>query len=161
MTIRDALPEDALGIALVQAYTWETTYTGQLPETARDDRIESVRQTAARLREELADGLWGFTAETGGVIVGISLYGPARDTSGGGEGEIYALYVLKPFQGLGLGRALLTRSLTALKARGFYTTVVHCLSGSPAGAFYAVMGGVKAGEKNRAAAKEDIIRFQA
>lgn len=29
--IRKAIPEDALGITIVNVYTWKTTYTGLIP----------------------------------------------------------------------------------------------------------------------------------
>lgn len=46
VNIRKAQREDALGITIVQVYTWKTTYEGVMPDEMINIRIEELRERA-------------------------------------------------------------------------------------------------------------------
>ncbi len=50
-SIRKALPEDALGVAIVNVYTWKTAYHDLVPEEVLDVRIEQLRERARVCRD--------------------------------------------------------------------------------------------------------------
>ncbi|MDU5106154.1 MULTISPECIES: hypothetical protein [unclassified Clostridium] len=55
ITIRKATPEDALGISIVNVYTWKTTYSGLIPEDFINSRIEKVTEIAERNKREIGE----------------------------------------------------------------------------------------------------------
>lgn len=163
ITIRPARSADAMGIAIVQAYTWKTTYTGLMPEEMLQLRLRTLEQTAQHIEDGIrAEGRF-FVAECGGAVVGFARYGPSRDARWPADGEVEALYVLQPFQGRGVGRALFARCQAELRRGGFAQMLVNCLEGNPALAFYEKMGGVPAGSRTDAVAggviTERVLRF--
>src|SRR5512136_2530600 len=100
--IRPAQIEDARAMARVHVDTWRTTYAGIVP----DEHLAnlSVERSQARWSEHLQDpqGEQAFVALTStGEIVGIASGGPAREAVENCDGELYVLYVLKAFQGMG------------------------------------------------------------
>ena len=139
--IREATPEDALGAAVVNAYTWLTTYRGLVPDEMLAARIARVPQQAEQIRGWLAGAGAGLVAEADHTVVGMCLFGPARSGAYPGSGEITALYVLDAFHGQGLGRALFEEAVRRLRAAGYAGMVIHCLCGNPTLGFYRHMGG--------------------
>ena len=162
--IRQATPDDALAITLVNVYTWKTAYQGLMPESIIDERIAQLPTRAQKTRETLAEGGHCLVATTDGVVIGFCRYGASRNEAYPGEGEIYALYVLKGFSGIGVGRALLQSGMDALRTFGYQTAFIHCLQGNPSRTFYERMGGVVIGQHTDelfgVTMVEDILHFQ-
>ena len=164
VVIRKAVPEDALGIALVQGYTWLTTYAGLMPESVLQDRLQGIPQRAEQWKEELLQGKHGFVAAVGQTVIGFAYYGASLNENFAGDGEAYAIYLLQPFQGLGTGKALFTACRTELGKQGYHHFIVNCLQGNPAADFYEKMGGVTVGTRQDVLGdsmiSEDIWRFE-
>lgn len=164
-TVRKAVPEDALGIALVGAYTWKTTYAGLMPDALIEARIDNVANAAKRRREEIERGMGVFVAEEQGVVVGFCIYGKSWNEAYADAGEIAALYVLKPFQGTGIGKALFLAAKEKLAGDDHRSMIINCLVGNPSLGFYEAMGGVIVGQRQDEAQgghilTEDILLFQ-
>lgn len=162
--IRKAVPEDALGIAIVNVYTWKTTYTGLMPNKAIDERIGRLRKTAERMEADIRrDGNF-IVAAAGDTVVGSCIYGKSRNESFGDSGEIFAIYVLKGFQGTGIGKALLLAGAKELLAQSRGSMIVNCLRGNPSLGFYKHMGGKSVGQRQDDIAggriTEDIVLFE-
>jgi ribosomal protein S18 acetylase RimI-like enzyme len=162
--IRKAVPDDALGIAIVNVYTWKTTYTGLMPDDVIDSRIAELRARAEQLKADIEANDNFYAAVAGSTVVGFCIYGPSRNEAFGDAGEIFALYVLKGFQGTGVGRALFSAGAAALLASGRRGMIVNCLAGNPALAFYRHMGGRivgrRADELAGARLVEEILFFE-
>jgi GNAT superfamily N-acetyltransferase len=75
------------------------------------------------------------------VVVGFISFGKERDESGSYQGEVYALYLLQKFHGLGIGRALFENAVRGLLEFGFTNMLLWVLSENPTRKFYAHMGG--------------------
>lgn len=129
---------DAAAIAALHVQAWAETYAGLLPaaEIARYD--DGVR------RAQWARALGGASDKGGGRIVwvreaGFAMMGPQRDKDLAAlwPDELYALYLLRACQGLGLGRAM----LAAVQGGPFTATVVA--GNLRAERFYAAAGGVE------------------
>lgn len=162
--IRKATELDALGIAIVNVYTWKTAYAGLLPEAMLNARVLALRERADAVRKSIREGEQYWVAEADGAIAGFCMYGDTRNEAYRPAGEIYALYVLEGFQGTGVGRALFTAGAKALAAQGHTRLLVNCLRGNPALHFYRRMGGRTVAERHDEIAgcsvTEDIVLFE-
>jgi ribosomal protein S18 acetylase RimI-like enzyme len=146
--IRPAQVEDAAAMARVHVDTWRTSYPGIVP--AEHLANLSYERAQAGWLENLANpegGTHAFVAEgPSRQIVAIASCGPARDTLDSLDGELYVLYVLKAFQGMGYGRLLVKQAAEDLAGRGFHSLVIWVLKENPARGFYERLGGRMAGE---------------
>lgn len=137
---RRATPEDAEALGRVHVQAWHEAYAGLMPDAvlARLDPL----QRAAMWRDAMANASTVQLAERDGAIVGFGSSGPRRDASLPHSGEIYAIYVLRSAQRLGVGRALMAALACDLLAQGHVSGVLWVLeSNLPARRFYAALGG--------------------
>jgi ribosomal protein S18 acetylase RimI-like enzyme len=101
--VRSATLADAPVLGKIHYSSWMETYTGLI-----DSKFLQSRSPSQSADKFLKDGLRNFlVAEVDGEIVGYSAYGPCRDQDLEETGEIYALYILKKAQKLGVGKRLL------------------------------------------------------
>lgn len=142
MIVRKAFPTDAAAIARVHVDSWRTTYKGILPDSYLDALSYSDRED---LWKRNMNSQQVYLAETGaGEIVGFSVGGKERSGKYPNyDGELYAIYLLKEYQGRGAGRKLMEAVVTNLKALGCNSMVVLVLEDNPAVDFYQGMGGKK------------------
>ncbi|MFN8498666.1 MAG: GNAT family N-acetyltransferase [Anaerolineae bacterium] len=66
----------------------------------------------------------------------------------GYSGELYALYVLPAWHGLGVGRRLVAAVVAHLRGDGHQAMYVWVLAGNPANGFYQRLGGQFFGVKD-------------
>jgi acetyltransferase (GNAT) family protein len=98
-SFRQAEVADADVIAVLHVASWRETYSGILPDQFLDELSVEVR--SAMWRGVLGDRTNVFVAENGNDIVGFGACGRQRNEAlreQGFDGEIGALYVLKPQQ---------------------------------------------------------------
>lgn len=142
MMIREAMLSDAANIAKVHVDCWRTTYKDIMP-------AEVLEQLSYEQRTELwnanlsgEDGHLVYVAENEqGEIIGFISGGPEKS----GEyppygGEITAIYVLKEYHCLGLGKDLFMRLLQHLSSMRIHSAIVWVLADNPACAFYEKLG---------------------
>ncbi|WP_064092767.1 GNAT family N-acetyltransferase [Rossellomorea aquimaris] len=131
--IRKAVKEDALGIAIVHVHSWKTTYEGIVD----DHYLESlsIEERQKKWIQILSSSSNTYVCEgKDGRIVGFVSYGKER--TGEYEGELYALYLLKDYQGKGIGKDLFTSAVTSLKNQGFNSMFIWVLKDNPYKHFY-------------------------
>lgn len=146
MVIREANPEDALAIAIVNVYTWKTQYTGLISDEIINNRVNQIEQVANRIRNHMNGDSKCMVVEQDSTVVGFVRYGASRNEEYNDCGEIYALYILDGFQGKGLGRKLFDIAKNDLKERGYNNIIINCLKGNNSLEFYKHMGGVLVSE---------------
>jgi L-amino acid N-acyltransferase YncA len=142
--IRVAAPADAAAIARVHVDSWRSTYAGLLPE----------RMLIKLSNAEHESRWWGhvlgrhrrkqfvYVAENDrDGVVGFVSGGPCRDRELSYRGEIYAIYLLDEFHGVGIGRALLLSLSDRLVRERGPSLLVWVLSSNPSRYFYESMGG--------------------
>lgn len=144
-TIRSASPGDAKAIAHIYTETWRDTYAGMIP-----DRVllgMSRRRHAAmwtrNLRNSRSHELAMVAEDDANGIIGFGSCGPVKEHKLGAAGEIYTLYVLPDFQGLGLGKRLLAALFQTLVEKGQDSALIWVLAPNPARFFYHAMGGTQ------------------
>ncbi len=143
MTVREALPADAAGIARVHVESWRTTYPGIMPQAHLDalSVAERTETWQARLRSP-KPGDCTLVAETqNGEIVGFVHGGKNRVGGDDCQAEIETLYLLKSQQGHGLGRRLFAAAVRRLHAAGFRSLFLWTHVRNPARGFYEALGG--------------------
>lgn len=111
VTIREMTQQDCAGKGYVQYRSWEETYRGLLPDQYLEDRTLAWCIQAAETYP-----IPTLVAEDGGSVVGFVCYfKKARDfVRRRDASEIAALYVLKGWQGRGIGSRLLACALSRL-----------------------------------------------
>ena len=149
--IREAQPADSKTLARIQVDTWKTTYCGLLPPGIID-RL-SYRQSEKKWEQLFKGGDrsaqgYAFVAAQEQGPLGYVVGGPARDTGMDYGGEIYAIYVLEPFQGRGLGSLLLKAAVRRMVEIGFNSMLIWVLKGNAGAAgFYERFDGKRVAEK--------------
>ena len=143
IALRPVRPADASAVARVYVDTWRDAYRGLIPQAYLDSMSHALHER--RWRQAFAAGGWGFVAELDRRIVGFASGGRCR-SRGRWSGELFVLYVLPPWQGRGVGRALFDATYFELARRGHPDMLVWVLSTNPARPFYEHLGGEPAGE---------------
>ncbi|MBA4376836.1 MAG: GNAT family N-acetyltransferase [Anaerolinea sp.] len=157
--IRTAQIEDALAIAHVHVDTWRTTYGGIIP----DEHLANLSYERCQAgwiehlsRPEVEQVF--VVEEPGGAIVAFASGGPIKETLGEWDGELYVLYVLKAFQGLGYGKQLVTHVAQDLARRDFRSMVIWVMKDNPARRFYEKLGGRLIGEQGITIGGKDLLK---
>ncbi|MGP3967465.1 GNAT family N-acetyltransferase [Streptomyces sp. 6N223] len=131
--IREMTVSDTDAVAQARVQGWRHAYAGIVPQQVIDG-LDTGRVSAG-LRDSLpgkpVDRIHLVAEDAGEGVIGWAHFGPYRPIDGldepggaadGGEepgwGELYAIYVLPAFIGLGVGRALMAATLDGLAARG-------------------------------------------
>lgn len=99
------------GKGYVHWKSWQETYAGlvdsaYLEAMTLDKCVRIAHQWPERI----------LVAKDDDMVVGFAAYGAYRDQTMQETGEVYALYVLRAYQGRGIGRALMEASLDKLAA---------------------------------------------
>ena len=142
--VRVATVEDAAAIARVQVASWQTTYLGIVPREFLAAMDEGVRERAWREQLETGHALI-FVAEEEAEVAGFDVIGfigggALREAISGYDSELYAVYLVKKCQGIGVGRVLVRELARRLRADGFGRMVVWVLEENPAVGFYKRLG---------------------
>ena len=140
--IRKAVPSDAQGIAKVHVESWKSTYINIVPENFLNN-----------LSYEKREDYWLSVIPNGGVyvaedennqIIGFASGGKERSGNYSNyNGEIYAIYILKEYQGRGIGKLLLEPIINDLTTQGIFTMLVLALEDNPSRHFYEKLGAKK------------------
>ncbi|ALX65706.1 GNAT family N-acetyltransferase [Microbacterium sp. XT11] len=139
LTIREARPSDADGIAAVHVRAWRAAYRGLVAQDVLDGLLISERAEGWRdvLAQPLPTGLGTFVAERGGEIVAWVSIGAGRDDDRLLDGEVYGLYADPSAWSTGAGHALLEDAERRLADAGHARAYLWVLDGNErADAFY-------------------------
>jgi ribosomal protein S18 acetylase RimI-like enzyme len=145
--IRPARIDDARAMAQVHVDAWRITYAGIVADAYLANL--SYERSQAKWIAYLSDPrTHAFVAEAQpGQIVGLASGGPTQETLPGYDGELYVLYVLRAYQGMGYGRLLFSQVARTLASEGYRSLVAWVLKDNPACGFYERLGGLLLGEK--------------
>jgi methylmalonyl-CoA/ethylmalonyl-CoA epimerase len=164
VALRAATAKDVDVIAGIRVASWQTTYTGIVPQAFLDE-VHARDGFARRLASQLSDpstGVEAVVAEIGGDVVGYAIIGPERvrltrgagasaattTTSGQARGEVYAIYLVERAQGRGIGRQLLREAERRLGNMGHADAVLWMIEANqPARRFYERMGWTLTGNR--------------
>ncbi|HBC45854.1 MAG TPA: GNAT family N-acetyltransferase [candidate division Zixibacteria bacterium] len=149
MRIRLAKVDDASAISIVHINSWRSSYRGIVPDQVLDS-LDYVRN-GSRWREmlsNLGEMKCFFVAEDDdGRIIGFAIGGPNREEKTGFNGELYAIYLLKEYQGKGVGKKLVENVAYWLSRHKYNSMLVWVLEKNPAKYFYESLGARPVGRK--------------
>jgi ribosomal protein S18 acetylase RimI-like enzyme len=144
--IRRADANDARAIAHVHVESWRTSYAGIVPDTYLQSLDEWQR--AEHWRELLNRDDEVFVAERDGLVVGFAMGGVSRNRIEACDAELYAIYLLKDAQRLGVGTDLLRELARSLSESGFKSMDVWVLEANASKQFYVRTGAHYAASKD-------------
>ncbi|QOY34751.1 N-acetyltransferase family protein [Anaerobacillus isosaccharinicus] len=140
--IRKAVIADAKGISKVHVHSWKTTYANIVPD-----------EYLTNLTYERREQIWLNNIPNGGVYVAENSEGEIVGFSSGGKersgkyngynGELYAIYILKEYQGQGIGKALVKPIIEEIRGMGLNSMLVLVLEDNTSRLFYEALGGKK------------------
>lgn len=145
--LRVATLEDAEAIARIHVESWRSAYAGMLPD---DLLVGMSLEKQTRMWERmLRGGETVMVAEDPRYgVIGFGSYGPNRSARSHFTGEVYTLYLLPDFQGLGIGQGLLRGLFGALAREGHEAALIWVLAPNPSRYFYEAMGGRPVARRN-------------
>lgn len=154
-TIRLGVAADARSIAQVQTLSWQSSYAGII----EDNFLGSLDadKKAEWWAKAISQGMTTYVAEVGNEIVGFASGGKGRDPINGIEGELYAIYILKEYQGSGIGKALFQTIVQYLLSREIKSMFVWVLKDNPSRGFYIGLGGQKLKEATVKIGDQELI----
>ncbi len=145
--VRRAGLRDAEAITAVHDSAWRLAYDGLIP--ARELARIVARRGPRWWDRAIRRGTAILVLEVGGTICGYATFGPNRARNLVQKGEIYELYVLPEYQGIGLGTRLFLSARRELSRFGFNSVVVWALADNDnACRFYRNAGGRKVARAN-------------
>jgi L-amino acid N-acyltransferase YncA len=140
MNVREANIADANGIAKVHVDSWRTTYENIIPD-------EFLKNLSYERREQL----WTNNIPKGNVFVAENDEGKIVGFSSGGKersgkykeyhGELSSIYILKEYQGQGIGKPLVKPVIKEIEKLGMNTMLVIVLEDNNSRLFYEALGG--------------------
>jgi GNAT superfamily N-acetyltransferase len=141
--IRAGTLVDVQAISKAYAESWKTTYEGLVPEVfVKGMTVEAAVKIFTDSLQPNQYSYFLYVAETSeGRIVGFADGGKERSHPESGMGELYAIYLLKEFQGQGMGKGLFQAGVQSLIRSGMTNMIVWVLEQSPYRKFYESMGG--------------------
>lgn len=145
--VRRAESRDAKAITAVHDAAWRYTYDGIIPAKELS-RIIS-RRGPGWWERAIRRGTAILVVEVGGAICGYATFGPNRARNLVQKGEVYEIYLLPEYQGIGLGTRLFLAARRELSRFGFDSAVVWALADNDqACRFYRNAGGRKVARAN-------------
>lgn len=138
--IRRATLDDAEAVSDIHAASWQGAYCGIIPHKALLSMIN--RRNTLWWDRAIRRGTSVLVLEMGGTLCGYVTYGLNRARALPQDGEIYELYLLPEYQGIGLGKRLFNAARRSLADNGCNGLVVWSLEDNHGACdFYAHMGG--------------------
>ena len=140
---RNATLDDAYGIEYVSAHSWKETYSEFMPQEYLNNRILNINNKIDAIKRflESIDKNQYYVAEVDRKIVGILYYKKTDSDKFINHGYLNAIYVLKEYQGLGIGKQLFKLAIQGIIDLGYNDMYLECLKGNPTLEFYKKYGG--------------------
>ncbi|WP_345627719.1 GNAT family N-acetyltransferase [Rugosimonospora acidiphila] len=143
LTVRPAMPRDALDIARINVTCWQRAYVGMVPDDVLTSMDVHTAESRYRRRLSAPGPHETLLATDGGVTAGYVYFGPYREGRrlDSTVGEIIGIYVDPAAWRTGAGRTLMTAALKRLSERGWDEVRLWVLEANDsARGFYARLG---------------------
>ena len=141
INVRFASQEDGEALSEIFYESWKLAYQGILPHK---DLSWLLSKRDSQWWSEAVNRRHILVVEYENKIVGYAHIGPNRKPKLGAQGEIFELYILPVYQGLGMGSRLFQEAQNFLYLRGYDGLIIWCLSENTLGCqFYEGKGGQK------------------
>ena len=138
--IHRAHVSEAAEVADVHLASWQTAYRGIIPHTSLEQMI--ARRGDSWWQKAISGDTHVIVMNFNGLIVGYATVGMNRARTLPYDGELYEIYLLPEYQGIGLGKQLFENAQSVLSYYGMNSNVLWVLEENQlACGFYDHMGG--------------------
>jgi len=127
LTVRQAVPGDAMDVAVVHVRSWQVGYRGLVPDEVLNRMRPEDRVARYDFDPERGDGVLTLVAVDGDAVHGFATIGTSRTEM---IGEVWALYVDPDHWRLGVGRLLIVEARARLVRRGFDQAILWVMAGN-------------------------------
>lgn len=156
--IRKANIFDSFEIDEVHVESYKETYKKFITLEVLNNMKSKRTQRIKDMIEEIKHSNPYLVAIEDNNIVGVIKYGKSNDSVHPGSVEIDAMYLLKEYQGKGIGTELFNECIKEV-SNEYDDLVVRCLDKEKANDFYKKMGGVLDHQTNDDGLVENIYYF--
>ena len=157
ITIRLARPRDASAVAAVHDVAWREAYRGIIPGRELEKMVQ--RRGPVWWKTILGRGARIAVLEYDDEIRGYASYGRNRLAASPYRGEIFELYLMPEYQGLGFGKRLFEAARRDLAGNRVSGLLVWALADNDrACGFYHHLGGIKVREMEETFG--DVVRVR-
>ena len=146
---RKATVNDAYDIEFVAANSWMQTYSNLMPYNYLKNRIDNIDKKVDNIKDFLNKTNTYYVAEIDNKIIGIMHYSKCNDDKYKNYGQIGAIYVLKEYKGLGIGKNLFKIAVDGIIEFGYNSIVLECIKDNPSIGFYKKYDGIIVSEYKR------------
>lgn len=128
MNIRKANSQDAQDIGKVHVDSWRTTYKGILPDDFLNNL--SYEQRTELWKKNISDATnYVLVAENEqNEIIGFATGATRKTNSVPNATDLTSIYLLEEYQGIGIGKQLLTEIFAYFKLKGYEKVFVEVLA---------------------------------
>ena len=139
--IRKATVEDSKELAIVKRKAWESTYRGIYPDEKLDNY--NFEEQGSKFNNLISnENITFYVVEFENKIIGYMSCGQPMRAFKHYEQEIGLLYILKEYQGQGIGRRLFSIAYDNIKNNGYKEFFISCNKYNlNAQKYYEAMGG--------------------
>ncbi|SES97849.1 L-amino acid N-acyltransferase YncA [Salinibacillus kushneri] len=142
-SVRKAVLSDASFIAKVHVDSWRSTYRNlvreeDLAQEASYEHRKVFWETI--LKKHFHNQILYVAENDDNQVVGFVSGGEERSKKFDYDGEIYAIYLLEEYQGLGIGKTLLNAFMEEAQRLGYQSILVWVLTLNPSSHFYQYLG---------------------
>lgn len=138
--IREAVKQDAAGIAKVHVDCWRTTYKGLMPDSLLDSLSYDEREKQWDSGIGAAHQILYVAEDNNHEIVGFACGSRRESAKEPDAGDLMAIYVLEGHQGKGFGKKLTSQVFHRLHEIGCLTVYVEVLAENKSKLFYESLG---------------------
>ena len=139
--IRRREQKDCKTIAHVVTIAWQETYRGIVNDEFLDNLSDNEKERGFRSFNNFNDNdNHQFVLEVDDNIVGFIKFGYTNELDYENQGEIFALYIIKEYQGKGFGKKLMETGINEWTNMGCSKIRIGCLKDNPSNEFYKFMG---------------------
>jgi GNAT superfamily N-acetyltransferase len=149
ISIRKSTLEDAKNVALVHVQAWQQSYENIITaDYLNNISLENRLHLREKILRDNSPEQVHLTALHDDKIIGFCDAGPSFEFNKNYRGEIYAIYLLKEFKGLGIGKQLLKKEHQHLIEKNLFPYIAWVLKDNKiAREFYERNNGILLEEK--------------
>ncbi|WP_298827841.1 GNAT family N-acetyltransferase [uncultured Planococcus sp.] len=140
MLIRTAESDDAFGIAKVHVDSWRTTYEGIMPASFLNNLSYGKRTDLWKDNIAVKEDYVVVAVTDEGTIIGFGTASKRATNTVEKSGDLTSIYLLKEYQGQGIGKMLLKELFLHFKQLDYERIFVEVLEANETKYFYEYYG---------------------